>query len=163
MRFINGSQRRDHVSGDSREHRGIQQGLSVRPPKTERSIHLSRESIPILVDRTMMAPAQDHQIRECGRTAVRPVLDVMPLADGYMASGEPAVSIPMPECPPESSGNRACPRSDLRGSPVGIVPHYYAVGVTGESLRRFSWNVRTILDDRLAGLIGVVQHRGMDV
>src|SRR5262249_21719859 len=147
---------RDDLPRDAGWRRRVQQCLAVRPPEAERSIWLSRDAIALLVDRPMMPAAENHQIREHCRTTVGPVADVMTLAEGDMAARKAATSIPMLERPSNGRRNRARPRSDLHGSSVRIVPHEYAVRVTGESLRRFRGNVRTVFQCGLSGID--VQH-----
>jgi hypothetical protein len=43
------------------------------------------------------------------------------------------------------------------------VPHHHPAGVAGQALGRSSWNAHPVLEDRLARLIGVRQHLGIDV
>jgi hypothetical protein len=42
------------------------------------------------------------------------------------------------------------------------VPHHHAAGVAGQALGRSRGNARTVLEDRLAGLIRVCEDLGID-
>src|SRR4029453_4591805 len=138
VRIVDGLNWRDHISGAKRRRGRIQQRLSVRPPEVNGAIDISCDSIPLLVNRPMVAPAEHHEIGERRRAALRPMPDVVSLAHPHAAAWKPTALVTMLERAPEGRRNRPGSRRHLHGPPVRAVAHEYAVGVTGESLRRFS-------------------------
>ena len=71
---------------------------AVRPPEPERPVRPARDLIALLVHGPVMA--EEREVRERGRTAVRPVAEMMPLAEADAAAGEAATAIPMVERSP---------------------------------------------------------------
>ena len=63
-----------------------------------------RDTEPLLVHRTVMAPAQQHQIVERRRAAVGPVPQVVGIAAAVVAPGELALAVTGNQRPAESSG-----------------------------------------------------------
>jgi hypothetical protein len=58
----------------------------------------------------------------------------------------------------QESGSRG-----LDDPAVCVVPHHHAAGIARKALARFRGNARAVFEHGLAGLIGVGQHRGVDV
>ena len=76
------------------------QRSSVRSPEPQLAVGLSLHLISLLVHSAVMAPAQHREIRERGGPALRPVAEVMPLAERHATAREPAAAIAMAQRPP---------------------------------------------------------------
>ena len=87
----------DGVGGDRRRGRDCGQELAVRSPEAERSVGLSMDLIPLLVNRTVVATTEQREIRQRGGAAVRPVPDVMALTESHPAAREAAASVAVVE------------------------------------------------------------------
>ena len=94
---------------------------------------------------------------------MRPVAEMMPLAIAHAAAGESAAPVPMVERASQGGGNRPGPGPDLDHAALLIMAHHHPARVTGKALGRFRGNARAVLEDRLAGLIRIGQHGGIDV
>jgi hypothetical protein len=118
---------------------------------------LSIDLVAFLVDRAVVSSAEQREVRERGRAALRPVADVMPLAEREPAARKAAAAVPVMERAPQR--RRDCPRPDpdLDDTPVGIVAHHHPARVARQARRRFRGNVRAPLEDGLAGLIRIRQ------
>src|SRR5205823_12461773 len=102
-------------------------------------------------------------IRQRGGTALRPVTDVVALSEADPTAREAAAAVAMVERPPERRGNRPGASIDLHDPAVPVVSHHHPAGVARQALGRSSWNARAVLEDRLAGLIGVGEDFGVHV
>src|SRR5580765_1636994 len=78
---------------------------AVRAPEQEAAIGHSCDLVPVLVDRAMVAPTEQDQIRQHGRAAVRPVLHVVPLADPPSTAREATTLVSMVERAPQRGRN----------------------------------------------------------
>ena len=87
----------------------------------------------------------------------------MALPEPHAAAGEATAPVPVLERPPQRRRDRARPDADLQQPPVLVVAHHHAARVAGQALRRFRGNAAPVLEDRLARMLGVGQHRGVDV
>jgi hypothetical protein len=85
----------------------------------------------------------------------------MALAELDAAAGEATATVAVVKCPAERGRDRARPGSDLDSPPVRIVPHDYAARVARQAARRFRGNVRAVVEDGLAGRVGIRQHGGV--
>jgi hypothetical protein len=65
------------VGFDCRRPRRWVNDVSVGIGKNERAVGRWLDAKPTLVQRDVMRVTEEHQVLECGRTAVRPMLDVM--------------------------------------------------------------------------------------
>jgi hypothetical protein len=83
----------DGISGDGGRRRDCGQQPAVRPPEAELAVGLSIHLVTLFVDRAVVPPTEHGEIRERGRAAVRPVADVMPLAEREPAAREAAASV----------------------------------------------------------------------
>ncbi len=135
----------------------------VRPPELERAVGLSLHLVALLVDRAVVTATEQREVGERGRAALRPVADVMPLTERQSAAREAATPVPMVQRSPQRRGNRPRPGADLQQAAVGVVSHHHPAGVARQASRRFRGNARAVLEYGLARLIGVRQHRGIDV
>jgi len=73
---------------------------AIRPPEPERPVGPARDLVTLLVHGPVMPTAEEREVRERRRTAVRPVAEMMPLAEADAAAGEAATAIPMVERSP---------------------------------------------------------------
>ena len=87
----------------------------------------------------------------------------MALAEADVAAGEAASTVAVLEGTPQSRGNRARPGGDLQPAALGVVAHDHPARVAREALRRFRGNANSVVQDGLAGVLGVGQHRGIHV
>ena len=69
-------------------------------PEPELVIVESLDLIALLVDRPMMPPAQQREIRQRRGPALGPVPDVMALRDAHAAAREPTAAVAMLQRPP---------------------------------------------------------------
>ena len=83
----------------------VGQRSPVRPPEMKRAVGPARDLVALLVHRAVMPATGQREVRERGRATVRPVPDVMPLADGHAATREAASPVPCLERPPERGRN----------------------------------------------------------
>ena len=67
--------------------------LAVWSAEPELTVELPGHLIALLVDRTMMSAAEQGQIRERRGSAMRPVLDVVPLTESHATTPEAAAVI----------------------------------------------------------------------
>src|SRR3989441_4094073 len=88
---------------------------------------------------------------------------MMSLSEPDPAAWEPAAAVAVMERPPEGRRDGAGARSDLHDTTIETVPHHHAARVARQAPRRFCGNVGAILEDGLAGLIGIGERRGVDV
>ena len=124
---------------------------------------MSIDLITFLVHRAVMPATEHREVRERGRAALRPMAEMMPLAEADAAAREATALVPVVERAPQRWRNRPGPGSDLDGAPVLVVPHHDPARVARQALRRFCRNARPVLEDGLAGLIGVGEHRGINM
>jgi hypothetical protein len=87
----------------------------------------------------------------------------MALADAHSAAREATAAVSMVEGTPQCRRNRPRSGADLDDAAVRLVPHHHPARVTRKTLRRFRGNARAAFEHGLAGLIGVRQHRRIDV
>ena len=135
----------------------------VRSPEPERSVRLSIEVVAVFMDCAMVPATEQGQVRERRWTSVRPVANVMPLADTHSAPREAAAAVAMVQRSPHRRGNRARPRPNVHHPALLVMLHHHAARVARQAARRFRGNVRPILEDGLAGLIRIGQGLRVDV
>ncbi len=127
----------DRIEGDRNWRRNLGQWPPVRSPEPERAVGLSIDLVALLVDRTVVPATEQGEIRERGRAALRPVAEVMALAEWEPAAREAADAVPVMERSPQRRRNGPGPRPDLQQVPVLIVPHHHAARVARQAPRRF--------------------------
>src|SRR3972149_149279 len=81
-------------------------GPAVRPPEPERAVGLPIDLVPLLVNRAVVPATEQREVRERGRAALRPVAEVMPLAERQPAAREAAGPGPGGQRGPRSRGDR---------------------------------------------------------
>src|SRR5580765_2755766 len=87
----------------------------------------------------------------------------MRLAEAPVAAREATTVVAIPERASQGRRDRARLGADVDDAPVGIVLHHHAARFAAKALGRFRGNAPTVFDDRLAGLLRIVQDRGVDV
>jgi hypothetical protein len=87
----------------------------------------------------------------------------MALAESHSAAREATGAVSVMERASERRRNRAGPGGNLHDSTIGGVLHHHPTRVARQALRRFCGNAHAVLEDGLAGLIGVGEHGGVDV
>src|SRR5712691_8028369 len=110
-----------------------------------------------------MPAAEQREVRERGRAPLRPVAEMMPLAEADAAPREAAALIPMVERSPQGGGNRPGAGPDLLQPALLVVAHHHPAGAARQALRRLRGNAHAFLEDRLARLIRIGQDLGIDV
>jgi hypothetical protein len=158
-----GSKGLDRIGGQCDWRRDLGQRPAIGPPEPERAVRLPIDLIALLVNRAMVPATQHGEVRERGRPTLRPMLDVMPLAEREPAAREAAAVIPVMESAPQRRGDRPRSGPNFHEAPVPIVLHHDPARVTRQAAGRFRGNVCAPLEDGLAGLLRVRQRRGVDV
>jgi hypothetical protein len=111
-----------------------------------------------------MMPTTEHgEVRERGRAAVGPVAQVMPLSEAQSTPREAAALVPMVERSSQGGRNRPGPGPDLQQAAILVVAHDHPARVAREAPGRFRGNAHAVLEDRLARLLRIGQHLGVDV
>ena len=82
----------------SRRHLG--QRPPVRPAELERSVGPAHDLKTLLVHRAMMPATEHREVGQRRRAPMRPVADMMALAEADAAARKPAALVPMMERPP---------------------------------------------------------------
>ena len=93
-------ERRDRIGGQRDRRRDVGQEAAVRPPEPERAVGLGIDAIALLVDRAVVPATEEREVGERGGAALRPVADVMPLAQRQPAAREATAAVSMMERPP---------------------------------------------------------------
>jgi len=137
LRVVLRSKGLDRIGRYSRRGRDFGKQPAVRSPEVERAVWLSIDLIAFLVHRAVMSATEQREIRERGGAPLRPVTDVMPLAERQPAPWEATALVTMVEGAPQCRRNRPGPSSDLHGATVFVVPHHHAAGIARQAPRRF--------------------------
>src|SRR5439155_972062 len=122
-------------AGPGRDRRVSQQeaapraGAPVRTPEVELAVRLSIHLVALLVDRALVPATEQREVRERGRAAVRPVTDVMPLAEREAAAGKAAAPVPVVERPAKRWGDGPGAGADLDDLTIRGVPHHHPARV----------------------------------
>ena len=154
---------RDRLLRHRGRRRHLRQRPAIRPPESQRAIGPARDLVALLVHGPMMPAAEQREVRERCRAAVRPVAEMMPLPEADAAAGKAATPVPMVERPPQGGGNRPRPGPDLHYAPIVVVTHHHPARVARQALGRFRGNARTAIEHGLPRLIRIGQHLGIDV
>jgi hypothetical protein len=100
LRVVPRSEDADGVGGDGSGRRDGGQEPAVRSPEAQLSVGLSTHLVALLVNGAVVAATEQCEIRQGGRASVRPVAEVMPLAERQPASWETAASVAVVERSP---------------------------------------------------------------
>lgn len=91
-----------------RQSRCVRQLQARRCVKGDIAASIDRDAESLLMHRTMMASAEQDEIVETRRAAIRPVLHVMCVAEPQAAAGESAAAVALLECPTDCRRDRSC-------------------------------------------------------
>jgi len=97
LRVVTRSERLDGITGHRNGHWHIRQWAAVRTPELERAVGPACDLEALLVHRAVMPATEQRQVRERRRAPVRPVAEMMPLAEMNTAAREAAAPVPMVE------------------------------------------------------------------
>ena len=117
------------IGGHRGRRRHLGQGPAVRPPEPERAVGLPIDLVALLVNRAVVPATEQGEVRERGRAALRPVAEMMPLAEREPAAREAAGPVPVVERAPQCRGNRPGPGPDLYQAAFLIVSHHHPAGI----------------------------------
>jgi hypothetical protein len=96
----------------------------------------------------MVMPAtEQREIRELGRPSIRPVMDVMTVADPHAAPGESTAAVSVVQRPAQRRRNRPCAGTHFDEPPVLVVPHHDPARVARQAAGRSRGNARALLED----------------
>jgi len=93
------SDRSDWITGHRSRCRHLWQRVAIRPPELERPVGPARDLEALLVHRAMMPGTEHREVGQRRRAPVRPVAEMMPLAEADPAAREPAALVPMMKRP----------------------------------------------------------------
>ena len=99
----------DRIRGHCGRRRDLGQQPAIRSPELQRAVGLSIDLIALLVHRAVMEVAKQREVRERGRAALGPMMEVMALPEPEPAAREAAALVPMVERAPQRRGNRPGP------------------------------------------------------
>jgi hypothetical protein len=88
------------IAGHHGRWRGLGQQLAVGATEPKLAVRLSIELVALFMDGAVMPAAEQGEIRQRGGAALRPVTDVVALADPNPAAREAAAAVPMMQRPP---------------------------------------------------------------
>jgi len=97
LRLMPRSQHVEGISWQRSNSRNLGKKSPVRTAESQLSVGVSLDLVALFVNRAVMPTTEDSEIRQCGGAAIRPVTDVMPLAEPGAASWEAAAAIAMVE------------------------------------------------------------------
>jgi hypothetical protein len=137
LRVVLRAERLDRIRGHRGRGRDVGEQLAVRSPELKRAVGLSLDLIALLVHRAVMAATEHREVRQRGRAALRPMLEVMALPERQSAARETATLVAVVERAPQCRWNRPRPGPDLDGAPVLVVPHHHAARIARQALGRF--------------------------
>jgi hypothetical protein len=95
----------------------------------------------LLVHRSVMAPAKQHEIVEPRLSAIRPVFDVMCIAEAVPAAREAAPSIPVVEGSANDGRHGPALAAHIEHRPIGGVAHDDTARITSDAPGRSRGNV----------------------
>src|SRR5215470_6286387 len=115
------------------------------------------------VNRAVMSSTQHREIRQLRRAAVRPMSDVMTLAERPATAGETAIFVAMVKPAPQRRWDRSRARAYLGDAALSVMPHHDTAGVAGQPLGRSGGNAGAAFEHRLARSVAIGQYLGLDV
>jgi hypothetical protein len=88
------------IGRDCDRQRNVKNEPAIRPPELQRAVGLSLDLEALLVDRSVVTATQQGEVRERGRATLRPVAEVVTLAERQSAARKSAATISMVERSP---------------------------------------------------------------
>jgi hypothetical protein len=85
----------DRIDGHRGRRRDLGQEPAIRPPELEYAVGVAIDLIALLMDRAVVPATEQSEVPERGWAALRPVTDVMPLAEREPAAREAAAAVPV--------------------------------------------------------------------
>src|SRR6266513_1647446 len=85
------------IVGHLARNRDLGENPPVRAAEPKLAVRLSIEPVALLMDRAVVPTTEQRQVRERGRASVRPVADVMALAEANAAAREAAAAVSVVE------------------------------------------------------------------
>jgi hypothetical protein len=113
VRFMHHPESLDGLLRHRARRRHLKQSPTIRPPESQRPVRPARDLVTLLMHGPVMPAAEQREIRERCRPAVRPVTEMMPLPETHTAAREAATPIPMVERSPQGGRNRPRPCTNL--------------------------------------------------
>src|SRR5688572_17402671 len=101
LRLVLRPQGLDRIGGHRGRGRHLGQQPAVRSPELERAVGLSIDLIAFLVHGAVMAATEQSEVRERGRAALGPMMEVMSLPEPEAAAREAAALVSMMERAPQ--------------------------------------------------------------
>jgi hypothetical protein len=100
VRLVPRAEDRHGFDGDPGRKRHFGERSAVREAETQLAVRLPIDLVAPFVNGAMMPVAEHREIRQRGGATVRPVTDVMALAEARCAAGEPTAPIAVVERSP---------------------------------------------------------------
>src|SRR5438093_301571 len=97
LRVVSLSDRSEWIADYGSRRRHLRQQVAIRPPELERPVGPTRDLEALLVHRAMMPSTQQREVGQRRRAPVRPVAEMMPLAEADSATRKPAALVPSVE------------------------------------------------------------------
>jgi hypothetical protein len=97
LRGVTSTESSDGITGHRGRHWHLRQRVAIRPPELERPVGPARHLEALLVHRAMMPGTEHREVGQRRRAPVRPVANVMSLAEADPAAREPAAPVPSVE------------------------------------------------------------------
>ena len=101
LRVVLSPQGLDRICGYCGREWDLGQGPAIRPPESKRAVGLSIDLITLLVHRAMVPATEQGEVRERGRAALGPMMEVMSLPEPEPAAREAAALVSMVERAPQ--------------------------------------------------------------
>ena len=99
LRIVTCPERRDGITRHRGRWRHFREGATVRPPEPEIAVGPARNLKTLLVHRAMVPSTKHGEVGQRRRAPVRPVAEVMSLAEADPAARKPAAAVPSVERP----------------------------------------------------------------
>ena len=134
IRIVSRSQDFHCIARYFRRTRHLGQNSAVRATEPQLAVGRSLELVALLVNGAVVPPTEQGEIRERGGAPLRPVTDVMALAESHSAAREATAAVSVVERPPE--GRRDGPRAgtDLDDLTIRGVSHHHPARVARQAL-----------------------------
>jgi hypothetical protein len=94
------SQHAERVAGDPDRWRHLGEQPAIRAVEQQLAVRLALDLETLFVHRAVVSTAQKGEVGQRRRPALRPVPDVMALADAHTAPGKPTTLIALLQRPP---------------------------------------------------------------
>jgi hypothetical protein len=100
FRLVVRADARHGIARELRRRRHVGQHTAVRLPELQLAVRPSLDLIALFVNRAVMPATQQRQIGQRRGPALRPVTEVMALAEPHAAARKPTAAVPVLERPP---------------------------------------------------------------